>query len=527
MRITLKNYRCFSDLAPARISLSDGITAFVGVNNAGKSTLLRFFYELRSIFTILGSDMNTIMRADGGAEAGFQVPPEIADPEELFYNGNADDMEIGIELGEVDQVPLPHVVVTEAVITLTRKGSNWKVKFRKSGKDIRDGASGTMSWVGKSLRDGSSVVADFQPLMEACSVIAEACYIPSFRHVSHFSPADGPRTYYDMNVGRPFIDSWKEMQTGNLRASRERIHRLVEEIRSIFGFRELQINTSINGQALQLMIDGKPFNLQDLGAGLAQFILALGTAAFRRPTYILIDEPELSLHPSLQVTFVMKVAAYASRGLLFATHNVGLARSVAEEIYSVQKGQDGTRVAPIDRTPELAELLGELNYEGYRSLGFQKLLLVEGRTDVKTFIEFLRLLNRDNEFLVVPIPDFINGNSQHELQEVTRICPEVFAVIDSEKTNPDAEVSVRRQEFTASCLRVGIECHVLERKATENYLPERAVRDEFGPLYRALGPFEDRTGGNWWPKPSNWKIARRMEREELEATDLGQFLIRI
>ena len=43
--LTLKNYRCFSDESPARFSLRRGFTAFVGVNNSGKSSLLRFFYE--------------------------------------------------------------------------------------------------------------------------------------------------------------------------------------------------------------------------------------------------------------------------------------------------------------------------------------------------------------------------------------------------------------------------------------------------------------------------------------------------
>ncbi|MGA8433116.1 MAG: hypothetical protein WB729_25060 [Candidatus Sulfotelmatobacter sp.] len=241
----------------------------------------------------------------------------------------------------------------------------------------------------------------------------------------------------------------------------------------------------------------------------------------------MIDEPEISLHPSLQTKFLMALAAYASEGVMFATHNIGLARSLAEDIYAVQKAEVGARASPLGITPGIGELLGELNYEGYRSLGFEKVLLVEGRTDVKTFIEFLRTLNKDHEFLVVPIPDFINGNSQHELQEVTRISPQVFAVIDSEKTDPAAELAGRRRAFRENCTGVGIDCHVLERKATENYLTERAIQAEFGNIYRAPGPFETRAGANWWPKPSNWKIARRMERQELEATDLGQFLSRI
>jgi AAA15 family ATPase/GTPase len=43
IEITLKNYRCFSEANPARFRLRDGFTAFIGLNNAGKSTVLKFF----------------------------------------------------------------------------------------------------------------------------------------------------------------------------------------------------------------------------------------------------------------------------------------------------------------------------------------------------------------------------------------------------------------------------------------------------------------------------------------------------
>lgn len=41
--LVLKNYRCFPSSCPARFSVRSGFTAFVGVNNSGKSSLLKFF----------------------------------------------------------------------------------------------------------------------------------------------------------------------------------------------------------------------------------------------------------------------------------------------------------------------------------------------------------------------------------------------------------------------------------------------------------------------------------------------------
>jgi predicted ATPase len=74
-----------------------------------------------------------------------------------------------------------------------------------------------------------------------------------------------------------------------------------------------------------------------MGAGLAQFIMVLGNVAFRQPSFILIDEPELNLHPSLQLDYVNTLASYASQGLLFGTHSVGLARTASEYTYALTK----------------------------------------------------------------------------------------------------------------------------------------------------------------------------------------------
>jgi hypothetical protein len=66
---------------------------------------------------------------------------------------------------------------------------------------------------------------------------------------------------------------------------------------------------------------------------------------------------------------------------------------------------------------------------------------------------------------------------------------------------------------------------VLERRATENYMTDRAVKLLKGNAYRELGPFETlRSASISWSKEENWRIAKEMTKEELESTDLGPFL---
>ena len=74
---------------------------------------------------------------------------------------------------------------------------------------------------------------------------------------------------------------------------------------------------------------------------------------------------------------------------------------------------------------------------------------------------------------------------------------------------------------------MGISCAVLERRATENYLTDAAVKAEKGERYTALGHFESlkKRPQFGWAKSENWRIAARMVWNDLKDTDLGRFLV--
>ena len=96
---------------------------------------------------------------------------------------------------------------------------------------------------------------------------------------------------------------------------------------------------------------------------------------------------------------------------------------------------------------------------------------------------------------------------------------------DSERNSEADTLGSVRLAFKEACDKLGIPCHVLERRAIDNYLTDRAVRRVLGESYRGLSPFE-RLGDvtPHWPKGQNARIAAYMEAAEVESTDLGAFL---
>ena len=86
LSIKIKNYRCFTDNSPLVIELGEGFTALVGPNNSGKSSLLKFFYELRDNWIQL-TDINQLLQLLSGGTLGSPFK-EVYDQQEVFSDSN-------------------------------------------------------------------------------------------------------------------------------------------------------------------------------------------------------------------------------------------------------------------------------------------------------------------------------------------------------------------------------------------------------------------------------------------------------
>lgn len=548
VEITIKNYRCFSDSKPAHLILRKGFTAFVGVNNSGKSSLLKFFYEFRSLFQSLSSPNNdNFIQALRGNPQSFNFATSVLDIEEVFNNANNHNLKIELRFQDVDLVIEENAppILDKIVITIPRSTNTYFAELFVVNKKLAIIADEQpnlyrirVTTQGNILIYEDTPLVNLYPLSQVSKDISDALYLGPFRNALELVTNTDYHSeqlifgdYFDIKIGRAFIRNWRTFKSGKVRKNSEAAYRLTEDIRRIFGFKSLEINTSDDNRTLQLFINGKSYTLLELGSGLAQFILVLANAAIRQPSYILIDEPELNLHPSLQLDFLTTLGSYAGEGVLFATHNIGLARASAELIYSIRKDPEGeSEVRKLEATPRLSEFLGELSFSGYRELGFDKILLVEGSTEVKMIQQFLRKYGKDHQIVLLPLggSQLIKESSEAELEEIKRICENVSALIDSELTAPEAAIEPSRAAFVEKCKKANIDCHVLERRAIENYLSDRAVKQIKGNKHRALEPYEAlKDAPHGWAKAENWRIAQEMTREELEGTDLGEFINRL
>jgi ABC-type cobalamin/Fe3+-siderophores transport system ATPase subunit len=516
--ITLKNYRCFQQ--PARIAIRKGLTSFVGVNNSGKSSLLRFFYEARNLFTRLKGrpDLEQLLQ---GSPFVYS-PLGTLDQSEVLCNYNDRDIEVEIDF-IATEISKYHPA-RKLRLTISRDTMWCSARITLPDNLTLQPQRMNVSSDGTTITPEGLATFSINGFFELMGVLSNTLYIGPFRNAVNVGSNED---YYDIKTGQSLIKQWRELQAGRSKLTNDATYKLTKDIQRIFEFDDLSIIPSADEQTFKLFVNGKSYGLQELGSGLAQFIIVLANASVANSAFILIDEPELSLHPSLQLDFLTTIASYAREGVFFATHNIGLARSAADRIYAVQKIELGDSiVTAYEETPRLSEFLGELSYSNYRVLGFDKVLLVEGRTEVKTIQQFLRLWKKDHKIVLVPMggDELINRHCEGELAELTRISDNINALIDSELDVDGGSISTNRQDFVDICKRLNIPCHVLKRRATENYFTDQAVKSAMGAKYSALGHFERlKDAALGWNKRENWRIAREMTQSDLKGTDLYDF----
>ncbi|MGB6395543.1 MAG: hypothetical protein WBF73_07640 [Bradyrhizobium sp.] len=173
------------------------------------------------------------------------------------------------------------------------------------------------------------------------------------------------------------------------------------------------------------------------------------------------------------------------------------------------------------------EFLGELSFSTFKEMGHDRLLLVEGVNDVKAIQQLLRLVKKEHTTVILPLGgnQLASQGRDAELNELTRLSTNIFAIVDSERAAADNPAAERRLAFAKTCSKIGIKVCVTDRRALENYFTDSAVKAALGASFSGLQPYESlKDAPNGWNKSDNWKIARQMTLDELSGTDVGRFI---
>lgn len=115
----------------------------------------------------------------------------------------------------------------------------------------------------------------------------------------------------------------------------------------------------LDRKGIVFLKDGKPLHLSS-GQRLFSYIVVNILGAIRRNSLVLVDEPELFLHPSLEIAFVRMLksilAAYGSNALV-ATHSLVTVREIPRDCVHVF---EGTKDGIVVKTPPFETFGGDV-----------------------------------------------------------------------------------------------------------------------------------------------------------------------
>jgi len=184
--VTLKNYRCFSDESPVRLETRGGYLAFVGMNKAGKSSLLKVFYEFRPLFQNLSNGASVVVSSMRQGVAVLSIQG-VTDMEEVYCNAHTRPLEIDIAFDEaldpiiiIDGKPVP--ALSGISICLERQTNLCAITWLGLDAALM-GIDRKEVGVGNAvvLANGQSL-ASITAISTVLTSIADTLYIGSFRN---------------------------------------------------------------------------------------------------------------------------------------------------------------------------------------------------------------------------------------------------------------------------------------------------------------------------------------------------------
>jgi len=227
---------------------------------------------------------------------------------------------------------------------------------------------------------------------------------------------------------------------------------------------------------------GRELDVIYAGAGLKHFVDIYVKAVLSQASVVLIDEPEMGLHPSLQrelLAHFLKLNKEKGMQFFIATHSpvfLSDPEKAASFVIQNKKGERSAEHVPVEL---LHTIWGDLGVRPGDLLQNDIVVLVEGQSDVIFFEHVLKELYRD-EFKNIAIAvvqyggDAAAGINDGTISVENLVPGRGFRLwIRDRDSSPNKSPSPKSKKFKAALERYGENCYIFKRRELEFYFPER------------------------------------------------------
>ncbi len=544
-KLVIQNY--LGVKGPIAIDFEGKNSLLIGRNNSGKTNICSTLEFIRNLSST-GFNMNG-SQVDWLSENSATID---------IFNNDATEALFSFTFGVKQDLPYiaPFIPVAGLPTTNSHVDITVEIRVRHNQKRLHK-----ISFNDRNLFifQGNSSAFIFQPGTNAYSPRIRAweeiygipnnllngiMYFPSKRGLNTFSNGAGAINIQQLAHGRGLIDWIRKAKSPNSSSPSDRNdNKLIKDFQQQFaefiGMDEVELSVaSDNTGKLNIQLNrGNIIPIEKLGTGVAECLIILLTAkiadrATPQINVVLLEEPELHLHPTLQKKLITSLRSYGIQ-LICTTHsptvlNVFATDGNAKTFRVSHSSNNGVSSIPASCKRDLLDVLADIGSNPSDVLLADKVLWVEGSHDVAPYRAWLSkcpTLGNQN-IAVVRLEASSAASPTFDFEELKRLNPNLQIILDSEKTSAAGVPHENRVRVKAACDSAGIKCHLTYWRDTESYFTPEAVKKfypdhdgnslkKFEPITRKVGSFDKSDGG---------KIAAEMSWADIKDTDIGEVL---
>ncbi len=493
LNLKLANFRKISALSEPTITFNQDINVLVGANNAGKTSILNAIQRLFKTEKITERDLNYLIK-DGNLiiEGDVMFTKEQWKSYLTLGVGNKDTW----LTDDVDLDILAKMFSPKPINLKLQKGYIEKKEtlFYVSAKIDQD-----------LLERFTASKIEYSVLTNTQNQIASSNFYNVYKSPLYLD-SKGKILEQEQFVPLNQIDERNNDDYVNIRGLLYALKVKNPESFKNFKIKLLEVFTELNnidvinneftGQFELILheklrkngsVENVTYDINNVGQGMQTLVLMLSTILLLKPSIVLMDEPEVHMHPSLIKEFVKYIRLLsADTQFIITTHSLVLIQEVGlDKVFSLKNeiDQKGIIVLKVDDKNKLLETVQQLGYDidtlTY-TLKPSVFVFTEGPSDkdfILAFADKAGLQAQINSFSTAFVAMGGKGNRYKLANLINKLNEEfidspLLIILDKDETTNTTIEEIRNKFFSNNPKRL----HYLSKRQIENYLiDEKAI----------------------------------------------------
>lgn len=467
--IKFQNFKKFSDI---EVTFDRPLTVLIGKNNSGKSSLLGGIAEMFNISEAL----NPPLLSKQANVTGTMI-------REIKFQLNDDEWKQAFQLAEHRYLEIKNQFNPELFLSKLRESIiQFTITSVYVDNQLPGGARQTWDLVGKHClgdfediprRVIQNTISNLTP--NILNVLGGIVYVSANRNTEQqerFIPFDELRSK---------VDSYKFVRNGLYYLKKRNVNefnKMVERIKSIFpDINEIDVENNEDAGYVEVKIteNGLTSDISEMGGGTKSLLLILARASSPNAKIVLLDEPDISMHPGLVKDFTKFLEELSERvQIILTSHHETFVNEVDESnLFHVRTTNNFSEILPLKNEIQMESLLSDIgitnNFSHAEAISSKAIVLGEGPSDWKYIMEFARKLDLSNDLLALdPYYHSLGGRRTIDAELLDKIngSRQSFLLILDKDEYEESEIN--KIEAKLGNDRI----HILNQREIENYALE-------------------------------------------------------